>query len=97
MLGFGGHFATKSRRYSTTHSPARRPPRLAAHHPRRWPTATDARHSRSTTDDDTTLIVGDLTFAGIGWHTTADALLATAPPPAPASYRVTAREERTIA
>ena len=36
MLGFGGHFATKSRRYSTTHkAAARRPPRLAAHHPRR--------------------------------------------------------------
>ena len=99
MLGFGGHFATKSRRYSTTHkTPARRR--------REWQrtTRTDWRHrhhdaddSWSTTDDDTTLIVCDLTLAGIGWNTTADAQLAAAAAARAREHRALAREERTTA
>jgi hypothetical protein len=75
MLGFGGHFLTKARRYSIrfhdlraariiyrrTHDagPEHRPIRTADH-----------------ADDDTTLIIGALTYAGTGWQTTGDALLA---------------------
>jgi hypothetical protein len=97
MLGFGGHFATKSRRYSTTHKQLR-----AAR--REWQRTTRAdwreRHALvlgSTTDDDTTLIVCDLSLAGIGWNTAADAQLATAAAARAREHRVRLREERTIA
>ena len=56
MLGFGGHFATKSRRYSTTHKQLRAARReLAAHHTA--PTGATATRARRwvDTDDDTTL------------------------------------------
>jgi hypothetical protein len=87
MLGFGGHFATKSRRYSTTHKAiraARRTWQRAQH--AEW----RARQGLDSPDDDTTLIVCDLTLAGIGWNTTADAELA-------ASAAARAREHRALA
>ncbi len=102
MLGFGGHFATKSRRYSTTHKNLR-----AAR--REWRHATRAdwwnRHHRdpqhldqvADVDTDTTLIVADLTLAGIGWNTTADAHLAAAAAARARAYRALAREEHTTA
>ena len=97
MLGFGGHFATKSRRYSTTHKQLR-----AVRREYQRSTRADWRdHHRddswSTTDDDTTLIVCDLTLAGIGWNTTADAQLATAAAARAREHRALAREERTTA
>ena len=76
MLGFGGHFLTKARRYSIrfrdlreariiyrrTHDtgPEHGPIRAADH-----------------ADEETTLIVGTLTYAGAGWTTSGDALLAS--------------------
>ncbi|MEU7615574.1 replication initiator [Micromonospora rifamycinica] len=75
MLGFGGHFLTKARRYSVTFQLLRDTRR---HH--RQHEGQD--HARPTggqlvdEHDDTTLIVGTLAFAGVGWHTTGDALLA---------------------
>ena len=97
MLGFGGHFATKSRRYSTTHKHLR-----AAR--RDWQRTTRAewreRHrdsSWSTTDDDTTLIVCDLTLAGIGWNTTADAQLAADAAARAREHRAALRENRATA
>jgi hypothetical protein len=97
MLGFGGHFATKSRRYSTTHKHLR-----AAR--REWQRSTRAdwreRHapdSWSTTDDDTTLILCDLNLAGIGWNTTADAQLAADAAARARAYRACLREHRTTA
>jgi hypothetical protein len=100
MLGFGGHFATKSRRYSTTHKHLR-----AARREYQRSTRADWRHrhpgtgddSWSTTDDDTTVIVCDLTLAGIGWNTTADAQLATAAAARAREHRARLREERTTA
>ena len=97
MLGFGGHFATKSRRYSTTHKHLR-----AARREHQRSTRTDWRErhrddSWSTTDDDTTLIVCDLTLAGIGWNTTADAQLAADAAARARAYRARLREERTTA
>ena len=97
MLGFGGHFATKSRRYSTTHKHLR-----AARREWQRTTRTDwrERHAAdawSTTDDDTTLIVCDLTLAGIGWNTTADAQLATAAAVRARAHRLRLREDRSTA
>ncbi|MFI0454138.1 replication initiator [Actinomadura sp. 6N118] len=77
MLGFGGHFLTKARRYSITFAALR----AARIHYRRTQTQgpdhpADAFHRQDNLGDQTTLIVGTLTYVGTGWHTTADALLA---------------------
>jgi hypothetical protein len=66
MLGFGGHFLTKSRRHSITFR-ALRDRRTAW---RRENTDT-ARH-----DDETTVIINTLVYVGAGWLTAGDALLA---------------------
>ncbi|WP_406036420.1 plasmid replication initiator protein [Micromonospora sp. NBC_00898] len=62
MLGFGGHFLTKARRYSVTFGLLR---------------DTRATFRR-TEDDDTsdTITIGSLTYARAGWLTDGDALLA---------------------
>jgi hypothetical protein len=98
MFGFGGRFATKSRRYSTTHKHLRAVRREYQRSTRAdW---RDRHHgtgddSRSATYDDTALIVCDLTLAGIGWNTTADAQLATAAAARAREHRIQMREERT--
>jgi hypothetical protein len=85
MLGFGGHLLTKSRRYTVTRQHLknvrrqwRRNHRPAIH-----------RTAEHTTEK-TTLIVGTLTFAGIGYRTTGDQLLAL-------TAAAEARERRQIA
>jgi hypothetical protein len=68
MLGFGGHFLTKSRRYSITFRVLREARVI-------W---------RRTVDDDlddehgeqTTLLIATLRYAGSGWRNLGDALLA---------------------
>lgn len=76
MLGFAGHFATRSRRYSTTLTAlrlARRDWQLS--HATSGPATKDA--ERLDDGEDTTeVVISSLTYAGIGWHTTADAPLA---------------------
>jgi hypothetical protein len=68
MLGFGGHFSTKSRQYSTT---------LKALREARANWRRDRHRTQDHTDDvETTLIVGNFTYAGTGWKTIGDALLA---------------------
>jgi hypothetical protein len=68
MLGFGGHFSTKSRQYSTT---------LKALREARANWRRDHHRTADHTDDvETTLIVGNFTYAGTGWKTIGDALLA---------------------
>ncbi|MFE7199496.1 replication initiator [Pseudonocardia alni] len=94
MLGFGGHFATKSRRYSTTHT------RLRAER-RTWRRTSRTDHWRRHHGDDdqdlddTTLVVCRLTLAGIGWNSTADAQLAADAAARAREHRALAREERT--
>lgn len=94
MLGFGGHFSTKSRRYSTTLGALREARRA-------WRRAhLDDRPDDQAADDDpageeTTVVIGALAFAGIGWHTTADALLANTAAANARERRLTAREELT--
>ncbi|MGN9809918.1 replication initiator [Micromonospora sp. BQ11] len=62
MLGFGGHFLTKARRYSVTFGQLR-----------------DIRATHRRTEDgenSDTVMVGVLSYAGAGWLTEGDALLA---------------------
>jgi hypothetical protein len=81
MLGYGGHFATKSRRYSTTMRALR-----AAR--RDW---NRRQHPASRGEGDRTVIrQTDLTWAGRGWRTSGDALLAL-------SAAARAREHRQVA
>jgi hypothetical protein len=67
MLGYRGHFATKSRRYSTTMRALR-----AAR--RAW---CRRQHPLSAhRSDETVITITDLEWAGQGWRTSGDALLA---------------------
>jgi hypothetical protein len=83
MLGFRGHFATKSRRYSTT----LRALRIARVTWRR------RQHRSVEHRGETTLIVGRLTYAGTGWRTTGDELLALSAATRAREHRRIAREE----
>ena len=84
MLGFGGHFATKSRAYSTTFGALRAARSTAM----RRANATQATPEPPPAEDtDTVLVVGSWTYAGTGWRTTADAALALAAADAARSRR----------
>jgi len=76
MLGFGGHFLTKGRHYSITFAALR-----AARITYRRTEDPGPEHGPIRIADhaaeETTLIVGNLTYAGTGWKTTGDALLAS--------------------
>jgi hypothetical protein len=76
MLGYGGHFLTKARRYSITFR-LLRDTRIAYRRAGdQAVTDTGAIRAADHHGKETTLIVGVLTFAGTGWRTTGDALLA---------------------
>ena len=94
MLGFGGHFSTKSRRYSTTLG-ALREVRRAWRREHLHDTGPDpAEHGQALDDDtETTVVIASLAYAGIGWHTTADAMLANTAAANAREHRLTAREE----
>ncbi|EWT06049.1 MULTISPECIES: replication initiator [Intrasporangiaceae] len=84
MLGFRGHFSTKSRRYSVTLGQLRRrrvryQRALAAAH--REGRTIDVRDLDDLLQDDTeetTLVIGHWTYAGTGWDTDGDTELAKA-------------------
>ena len=85
MLGFRGHFASKSRRYSITLSMLRRARqragRLIAQTPASArPLDLAALEADLLADDDTetTLVIGNWQFLGTGWNTGGDTTLATA-------------------
>jgi len=84
MLGYGGHFATKSRRYSTTMRVLRAARR--DWHRRHLPHACDYQ-------DKTVVTETDLEWAGRGWRTTGDALLALSAAARTREHRRVAREE----
>jgi hypothetical protein len=94
MLGFGGHFLTKARRYSITFQ-LLRDTRVTFR--QREHDQADADNGAIRTvdhlDEETTLIVGTLTFAGTGWHTSGDALLANTAADLARSRRAAGREE----
>lgn len=84
-LGFRGHFSTKSRRYSVTLGALRRARRraqvLIAEAQRTGiPVDLSSMEAQLLADDEdeTTLVVGSWSFAGIGWDTEGDVALARA-------------------
>jgi hypothetical protein len=88
MLGYRGHFATKSRRYSTT----MRALRAARRDWRR------RQHPLGRCGGDKTIVtVTDLRWDGRGWRTTGDALLALSAAARAREHRRIAREEMTAA
>ncbi|NJP30671.1 replication initiator [Micromonospora thermarum] len=76
MLGFGGHFLTKARRYSVTFQLLRDTRVTYRRSEDQDQAAGEPIRAVDHLDEETTLVVGTLTFAGVGWHTTGDALLA---------------------
>jgi hypothetical protein len=90
MLGFGGHFLTKSRRYSITFRILRER-RVVYRRSVEQPPTGDA------SAPDTTLVVNFLGFAGAGWHTVGDALLANTSAAMARERHRAGREEITTA
>jgi hypothetical protein len=78
MLGFGGHFLTKARHYSLTFKQLRdtRITWRRDHNTDDDDQADAAIRTAEHTSEETTLVVGLLTYAGTGWRTTGDAALA---------------------
>jgi hypothetical protein len=68
MLGFGGHFLTKSRRYSITF-------RVLRDNRITW-RRTESVDVAEEHDEETTIVIATLAYAGSGWRTLGDALLA---------------------
>jgi hypothetical protein len=89
MLGFGGHFSTKSRRYSTTLGALRRARVAYATRRRKGNTLPLDAWGRSE-DDQAVIVVASWTYLGSGYQTTGEAWLA-------ASAAARAREARRIA
>ena len=73
MLGFGGHFLTKSQRHRVTFQ-LLRDNRVVW---RRTETAGPDGDGQAP-EPETVLVVNFLQFVGAGWHTTGDAILANA-------------------
>ncbi|GAA5120014.1 replication initiator [Haloechinothrix salitolerans] len=75
MLGFGGHFATRSRRYGPTRRHLKTIRRIYRRSQQLIRTA-GHRTADHLEPEDTVLVVGELTYAGTGWLTPGDAELA---------------------
>jgi hypothetical protein len=89
MLGFGGHFSTKSRRYSTTLGALRRA-RIAYAIRRRRGNALPLDAWGRPEADQAVMVVAAWSYIGSGYQTTGEAWLA-------ASAAARAREARRIA
>jgi replication initiator protein RepSA len=87
MLGYRGHFATKSRRYSTSMRALRRARR--DWHRRQHPRAQAYRDTITVTET-------ALEWAGRGWRTTGDALLALSAAARARDQRRIARQEMSV-
>jgi Replication initiator protein, pSAM2 len=91
MLGFGGHFLTKSRYYSITF-------RLLRQERIVWRQELTAGPQQDRpAEQPTVLVVNFLDFVGAGWHTTGDAFLASTAAAKAREQRKVAREELTYA
>jgi len=92
MLGYGGHFTTRSRRYSTTFT-ERRQRRQAYRraHPRQ---RHQAAHER---DQAATVTLTALRYEGSGWRTSGDAELAATAAAMARHYANVEAEERACA
>jgi hypothetical protein len=85
MLGFGGHFLTKSRAYSITFAYIRNERVVFRRTVHTGPVV-----AAGTSEPETTLVVNFLQFVGAGWRTAADAMLAN-------TSAALAREHQTVA
>jgi hypothetical protein len=91
MLGFGGHFSTKSRRYSTTLTALRRARATFAAQRRRGQLAELAGHSRrETAEAEAVMVLARWRYLGSGYQTEGEAWLAR-------SAAADAREQRRVA
>ncbi|MEU5884424.1 replication initiator [Spirillospora sp. NPDC047279] len=95
MLGFGGHFLTKARRYSVTFARLRGARIRYARTQATGPTYTCDLADPHQHDEETTLIIGDLTYAGRGWLNQGDALLANTAAAQARDRQQAGREELT--
>jgi hypothetical protein len=86
MLGFGGHFLTKSRRYSVTFALLREQRVVFRRTQTSGPEQTDP------DQEPTTLVVNFLQFVGAGWQTPADAMLANTSAAMAREHAETARQ-----
>ena len=93
MLGYGGHFLTKARRYSLTFAKLRAARITYRRTQTTGPEHTPITDHDDTASDETTTIITQLTYAGTGWKNTGDALLANTAADLACRRRQTAREE----
>ena len=92
MLGFGGHFLTKARRYSVTFTALRQARITYRRHQETGPDYTTPERQDSL-DAETTVVLASLSYAGTGWRTFGDALLANTAADQARQRRQVAREE----
>jgi hypothetical protein len=92
MLGFGGHFLTKARRYSIRFRDLR-DARIAYRRSRDTGPEHGPIRTADHADEETTLIIGTFTYAGTGWKTSGDALLANSAADQARKRREAGREE----
>jgi hypothetical protein len=91
MLGFGGHFLTKSRYYSVTF-------RLLREARAVWQrTITTGPEPETPAEQPTVLVLNFLDFIGAGWLTTGDAILANTSAAQARERRQAARDALTYA
>jgi hypothetical protein len=90
MLGYRGHFATKSHRYSTTLKALRAA--RADYRRRQHPAATSGERGGQAV-----ITITTLQWAGMGWRTTGDALLALSAAARARDHDQAAREEMAAA
>jgi len=86
--GYGGHFFTKSRKYTRTFGYKRQQRVVYRRAQLAGPEADDGQ----VPEQPTTLVVNFLQFVGAGWHTTADALLANTSAAMAREHQQAARE-----
>jgi hypothetical protein len=89
MLGYRGHFATKSRRYSTTM-------RALRGARRNWSRRQNPRAPHNG-DGQAVITLTDLEWAGRGWRSTGDAVLALSAAAGAREHKRVAREEAFVA
>lgn len=92
MLGFGGHFLTKGHHYSITFRDLRGA-RITYRRTQDPGPEHEPIRAADHTGEETTLIVGTLTYAGTGWRTIGDALLANTAADQARKRREAGREE----
>jgi hypothetical protein len=100
MLGFGGHWSTKSRRHSTTFTVLRRRARVAFAKRRRARDGVPLDAWGRPEDDQAVIVVASWSYVGSGYQTTGEAWLAASVAARAREARWMAREElrtRTIA